>query len=564
MNISVAKPSHRAPVAEETWASRSASDSGFKTRTLSVERDTAQVPFNTKKDRIDDCCGNTFVFGPFRLLVRQRLLLQGDKPVRLGSRALDLLIALIERHGELVGKDELMHRVWPKTFVEAANLTVHIAALRRALNDGRAGNRFLINTPGRGYRFVAPVRLESFEAPASKLEAEVHSCGIPAPMTSLIGCSEVITNLVAELSHQRLVTIAGFGGSGKSSVALAVADKLTPKYDDGGYVVDLASVADPRLVPTVISTALGIVNTSKDPLADLATTLSERHVLLLLDNCDLTLSAVAEVAVNVLRRAPGVDILATSREPLRVNGEHVHRLSQLACPPASASLPACDALAFPAVQLFVHRAAASLGDFALDDVHAPIVAEICRRLEGLPLAIEFAAARVGIMGVREVAAGMKDRLKLLTGGVRNSCPRHQSMRASLDWSYDLLTELDQSVLRRMSVLDGSFSLQEGAMIAADSDRSEIEIVDSILELIAKSLIEVDHRSAGSRLRLLETTRAYAQMKLSESDEHERVPYIWRRRREAETSLEGSVNVKRSTCRESCRVCDWAAYCAEPC
>jgi len=241
-------------------------------------------------------------------------------------------------------------------------------------------------------------------------------------------------------------------------------------------------------------------------------------MLLVFDNCEHVIAAAAELATKILRGAPNVQIIATSREPLRAEGEHLYRLAPLASPPASPDVDAREALSFPAVELFVARAAASLGEFELDDADASIVAEICRRLDGIPLAIELAAARVGAIGVRGVAARMEDSLTLLSGGHRSTPPRQQTIRATLDWSYGLLTEPEQSVFRRLSVFASSFTLQEAATVAVHSSRSQREIIDNVLELVAKSLIMADRHDPERCLWLLETTRAYARMRLAESGE----------------------------------------------
>jgi len=471
----------------------------------------------------NDSTARTISFGPFRLFPTQRRLLHADKTVPLGSRALDILIALVERPGELFSNDELMARIWPNTFVEPANLTVHIAALRRALGDRRDDNRFLVNIPGRGYRFVAPVRFADNLRPSVLAATGIKpEHNLPIRLSRLIGRADIIDELAERLPQLRLLTIAGPGGIGKTSVALAVAQQVIEAYEHCVWLIDLAPLHDAHLVPVTFATALGLEIQSEEPLPELVAALRDKRMLLVVDNCEHIISAAAEVAVNMLRRAPGVQILATSREPLRVEGEHVHRLSQLDCPPTSATLTAAEALAFPAVQLFVERAAASLSGFELDDADASVAAEISRSLDGLPLAIEFAAARVSAVGVRGVAAHIGDRLELLTDGHRAAPPRQQAMRATLDWSYGLLTDLEQSILRRLSVFARSFTLQAAAAVAADSAHAESEFIDNVLGLVAKSLIMTDVDRIEPCLRMLQTTRAYARAKLADSGERDTI------------------------------------------
>jgi predicted ATPase/DNA-binding winged helix-turn-helix (wHTH) protein len=468
------------------------------------------------------CANRSISFGSFRLFPAQRLLLDSGNPLRLGSRALDILIALVERAGELVGKTELMARVWPDTIVVEDNLTVHVAALRRALSDGIGGNRYLITIPGRGYCFVAPVTVEGVEQWPLQPAGGRYAHNLPGFLMRLIGRRGTTGRLIEQSPAQRLITIVGPGGIGKTSVALAVAEELVPKFEHGVWMVDLAPLRDPRLVPSALSAGLGLQSPSGDPVPGLLAVLNDKNMLLLIDNCEHLIEAAADLAVSVLRHAPGLRILATSRQPLRVEGEQVHRLSGLESPPPSALLTAAEALAFPAVQLFVERAAASMGEFGLDDADAPLVAEICRKLDGVPLAIEFAASRIDALGVRGIAARLEDGLSALTGGRRAALPRQHTMRATLDWSYGLLSEREQAVLRRLSTFAGSFTLRAAAAVAADAVLPEGEIVDQVLELVAKSLIMADVRGADPHLRLLETTRAYARMKLAESGEADAV------------------------------------------
>jgi len=455
-------------------------------------------------------------FGPFRLLTDQRLLLEGEKPVRLGSRALDILVALVEHPGQVVGKNELIARGWPNTIVEESNLKFQISALRRTLGGG---NRYLLNVPGRGYCFIAPVtRTEQPKSVAPQATATEAGHNLPAHLTRLIGRDDTVSRLARQLAAQRLLTIVGPGGIGKTSVALAVAEAVVPAYDHGVWLIDLAPLSEPRLVSSALAAVLGLEIRSEDPLPGLIASQRDKRMLLVLDNCEHVIDAAAAVAVGILRAAPGVNILATSREPLRAEGERVHRLSSLPSAPASARLSAAEALGFPAIQLFVERVAASLDEFELCDADAPLAADICRRLDGLPLAIEFAAARVEAFGIQGLAAHLDDCLGFLTGGYRTSAPRHRTLRATLDWSFDLLTEAEQKVLRRLAIFVGCFTLEAAGAVAADSNHPEFEIIDQVAELVAKSLVAADLGDLEPRYRLPEITRAYALNELAESGE----------------------------------------------
>ena len=486
-----------------------------------ADRSRTDVGASSAADRVAVPSERAVAFGTFRLLLARRLLLQGDGPVRLGSRALEILIALVERPGELVTKTELMARVWPSTFVEEGNLKVQVAGLRRALGDSRGSDRHLVTIPGRGYRFVAPVTLidESLPAPQAAVE-EGHK--LPAPVTRMIDRAEIVGAITAQLPHRRFITIVGPGGIGKTTVALAVARGLSEAHGHGATFVDLAPVVDPRLVPSALADALGAEIGSEHSIRGLIAALKDKPMLLVLDNCEHVIEAAAALAVEVLNAAPAVQILATSREPLRVESEQVHRLPPLESPPPSAGLTAEAALGFPAVQLFVERAAAILGDFELHDEDAPIVAAICRKLDGVPLAIEFAAARIDAFGVRGLAVHLDDRLQLLTGGRRPALPRHHSLRANLDWGHDLLREPERVVLRRVAIFAGGFTLGAAKAVAASAEIAGPEVVECVANLVTKSLIEADVDGAVPRYRLLETTQAYALEKLSESGEFELV------------------------------------------
>ena len=457
-------------------------------------------------------------FGTFRLFPRKRLLLDAEKSLRIGGRALDILIALVERPGELLSKHALIARVWPNTVVEEGNLKVHVAGLRRVLGDGRGGARYLINVPGRGYRFVAPVAIsdESGLPAMDFVTASRHN--LPVKLTRLIGRREIIDNLAQQLSMQRLLTIVGSGGIGKTAVALDVAEEALFSYAHGAWLIDLARIAEPRLVPTALASALGREVRSDDPLPSLIASLRDKQMLLVLDNCEHVIDAAATMATEVLKGAHAVRILATSREPLRLEGEQVHRLPPLESPTQSAGLSANEALRFPAVQLFAECAAATVNDFKVTDENAASVAHICRELDGIPLAIEFAAARVDAFGIHGLVAGLDDRLRILTRGRRGDHSRHQTIAAALDWSHQLLSQEEQTVFRHLAVFAGGFTHEAASAVATAANTSGPNIADAVANLVIKSLVAADLGDRDARFRLLETTRAYAMAKLVESGE----------------------------------------------
>jgi predicted ATPase/DNA-binding winged helix-turn-helix (wHTH) protein len=458
-------------------------------------------------------------FGPFRLLPTEQLLLEGDTPVRIGSRAREVLAALLERPGQIVSKEELLARVWPTTVVEEGNLKVHVAALRRVLGDGIAGNRYVTNIPGRGYCFVAPISYARTDGPSTSWgDADHGAHNVPPPPARIVGRAEIVEKLLASLRERRFVTIAGGGGIGKTTVALAVADALKAKYRDGIRFVDLAPLADPNLVPSAVAATLELALHTESPLSGLTEFLKNKQILLVLDSCEHVIEAAALLAEALFVAAPNVHILATSREPLGAEGERVHRLAPLGLPPKSEGLTATTALTFPAVQLFVERAASTLDAFDFTDADAPFIADICRNLDGIALAIEIVACRLDVLGVRGVAAQLDGRFKLLTRGMRSALPRHQTLSAALDWSYEFLPESERVAFRRLAVFPGWFSESAAIAVASSDEIPPWQVIDIVASMFAKSLVVVDLTDAAPVYRLLETTRTYAFEKLIQSGE----------------------------------------------
>jgi predicted ATPase/DNA-binding winged helix-turn-helix (wHTH) protein len=464
-----------------------------------------------------------FAFGSFRFFPAQRMLSEDGKPVRIGGRALDILTALTERAGETVSKEELIGRAWPDAVVEEAALRVHVAALRKALGDGLASKRYIANDVGRGYAFIAPVTRENAPSATAAAPTGMAETGnLPALLTRVVGRDETVVALAAQLDRRRFLTVVGPGGIGKTTLAVAVADTVLGSYEDGVWLVGCASLADPDLIPSALGAALGVPPSGANPLPGLAAWLRDKHALIVLDSCEHVIVAAAALTETILKAAPRVAILTTSREPLRAEGETVHRLAALEFPSAAVDLAAADALRYSAVQLFNERAAAAMDGFTLVDADVPAVLEICRRLDGIPLALELAAARVGVFGVPELAAHLDDRFQLLTSGRRTALPRHQTLGAALDWSYQLLPEEEGAVLRRLSVFAGEFALEAAVNVAADPGSSEI--VDHIANLVDKSLVAADPHSGVARYRLLDTTRLYAQEKLKSSGEFQQIAH----------------------------------------
>jgi predicted ATPase/DNA-binding winged helix-turn-helix (wHTH) protein len=456
-------------------------------------------------------------FGQFRLLPHRRVLLRDGRDIKLGYRAFDLLAILAGRAGEVIGKQELISLVWPNTVVEEANLRVHIAALRRAL-DGDDGPRHIEHIAGHGYRFIAAVERA---ADAPQAPADLPSPGLaaaPPPPVGMVGRAGIIAALAARLEERRLVSLVGAGGIGKTSVALAVAARLVPQFPV--CFVDLSLLNRGGCPSAALVAALGLPVLSDDPRPQLLAHLRARTMLILLDNCEHVIEHAALLAEALLAGAPGVRVLATSRESLRAAGEWVQRLQPLDMPADGAVPDARQALAFSAVALFAERAAAVRADFALADADVAAVVDICRKLDGIPLAIELAAARVDLCSLRELALRLDDRFLVLNRSRRTALPRHRTLRAVMDWSHALLAPHEQAVLRRLALFKGEFSLASALALAVGDDIGRDAAWDALVGLTAKSLINAEASGAAVAYRLLDSTRAYAQEQLIGSLEAE--------------------------------------------
>src|SRR5215475_12351898 len=468
-----------------------------------------------------------FAFGPFRLLVARRELLAHGVPVTLGQRAFEILLMLVNRHGQLVTKDELMAQVWPGVVVEENNIQVHISAVRKVLAAAGDGDRYLLTVAGRGYRFVAPVTRETAgevkvaavadqSAPvAADIPAATNN--LPQQLTSLIGREADLAEIKTRLSDHRLVTLAGAGGVGKTRLSIEAGRGLLDRYPDGIWLAELAPLNDPQLVTSIIADALGVtLSATTGALETLTSALRTRQLLLIVDNCEHVIAEAARVVEALMRSCPRLSILASSRERLAIAGESVIRVPSLPAPQPGDAATAERARDYAAVRLFVERANALGCGFALSDANAATVASICRRLDGIPLAIELAVPRLKVLPVDKLAHGLDERFRLLTSGNRTALPRQQTLHALIDWSYSLLSDAEKMLLARLSVFLGGTTLGSiSAVVAGDAMPTE-QVGDLLLSLVEKSLVHADLGHDECRYGLLESTRYYAAEKLADA------------------------------------------------
>ena len=433
-------------------------------------------------------------FGHFEIRPAERLLRIDGNDVTVGARAFDVLLVLAQRRDRLVPKHELLDLVWPGVVVEEHNVATQISTLRKLL-----GPHVIATVPGRGYRFTVLL--------AEQAVAAVTAEQNPLPLAPLLGRDDDLAGLATLVQHHVLVTVTGAGGIGKTAVARALAQRVGAGFDGGVCMVDLAPVGDPSLVATTVATALQVKLGARPPLEAIAQTIGSRSLLMVLDNCEHMLHAVAELVEALHRSLLGVRWLATSQEPLKVAGEQIYRLGPLALP-AEKSVQA--ARQSGAVALFEARAKAVDPRFTLTDDNVATAIDVCRQLDGIALAIELAAARVPLLGMEGLRSRLDERFQVLTSGQRLAPPRQQTLRAALEWSNALLSTPQQAVFRRLGVFAGTFSLEAAQQIAADDAIDPWAVLDALGALVDKSLVVAEPQTTPEpRYRLLETMRHYA-------------------------------------------------------
>ncbi|MET4091064.1 putative ATPase/DNA-binding winged helix-turn-helix (wHTH) protein [Bradyrhizobium sp. S3.5.5] len=435
----------------------------------------------------------------------------------LGSRALDILIHLVERPGEVIAKQELIDRVWPDVTVEEGSIRVHVAAIRKALGDGQFGNRYIANIKGRGYSFVGTV-VPLGGTTEGRNARSPHQGRLPVRPITMIGRETFVREVSDKLRNDRFVTLLGPGGIGKTTIALAIGRVAAEGFGSEIYFVDLESLADPHHVAAAVAISLGLALKSRDPGPELVELIRSRKLLIILDSCEHVIEAVASLAEQLYQQTEEIHVLTTSRELLKVEGEHCCRVLPLDFPPEGSEQTANAVLRYPAVQLFVRRVAARAGSVALTDKEAPFVAELCRKLDGIPLAIELVAGQVAALGLKSTVDLLVSRLELLKLSHRTAVARHRTLKATLDWSYDLLSDAERIVFRRIAPFVGHFTLDGARSVAGEPGVGAEEIFDAVAGLVEKSLIATRIDAAQAQYRLLDTTRAYALEKLEEHAE----------------------------------------------
>jgi non-specific serine/threonine protein kinase len=459
-----------------------------------------------------------WTFGDFVLDLDARELMRAGTPVSLSPKAFQLLGLLVERHPSALSKTELQDRLWPGTFVVEKNLTNLVSEIREALGDDPAAPRFIRTVHRFGYAFRATPSMDSRDTDIGPRH------NLPAPLTNFIGRDRETAELLQLVPATRVLTLTGAGGCGKTRLALEVAARVLDRFPDGAWVVDLSPLADPALVTQAVASVFEIREAPNRPILDaLSGYLRSRQLLLVLDNCEHLIAACAQFVDALLRVADRVCILATSREGLGLTGETVWRVPSLSLPDPSQPASVETLLRHDALRLFVERASAVDSTFAITAANAEAAAQVCIRLDGIPLAIELAAARVKVLSLAQIHARLNDRFRLLTGGSRTAVARQRTLEATVEWSYGLLSSAERRLLRRLSVFAGGWTLEAAEEVTSDDAGERDDVLESLSRLVDKSLANVESDSEGSRrYHFLETVRQYARERLFEAGEAERL------------------------------------------
>ncbi|WP_082902823.1 winged helix-turn-helix domain-containing protein [Paraburkholderia ginsengiterrae] len=453
--------------------------------------------------------------GRFQIDLEMRTLQQNGETLPLGSRAFDILAAVASANGRLVTKDELMNTVWPDTIVEENNIQVHLSALRKVLGQDRD---LILTVPGRGYQ----LRQRQKNTSSCEAGSRAAACRrLPPPKSGLLGRSEAVKKIRAMLEHTHVLTLVGAGGIGKTSVAIEAAHHSSADFAEPVCFVDLAVVTTEEAVLRAIVESCELPLHGPQVSADqVAAALARQHRLLLLDNAEHVIGAVAHIVEVLIAGNDALRVLVTSREPLRIMPETVFRVEPLDVPPPCST--DADVLRCSAVKLFLQLANSLQVKVGGDSAEIQLAGQICRRLDGIPLAIELAAARVAALGLEGVYRRLDDRMAILAGGYRTALPRHQTLRATFDWSFALLNQSAKSLFRRLAVFADAFTFEAMCAVVCDDEYTVAHAIGSIGELAAKSLVNVEFEGPVAKYRLSESARAYALAKLQAEGEQQHI------------------------------------------
>ena len=475
-------------------------------------------------------------FGPFRLDVEAQILFRGPEPLPLGSRAVALLCALVERAGLPVSKDILIEVAWSGLAVQESNLPVQIAAVRKALSKEAGGEHWIETLPRRGYRYVGPTPSNGLHAtdPTARVDRKsgrdeasgdlAQSLGnLPHDLSSFVGRVQEIATIEKHFSSARLLTLCGVGGVGKTRLALKAVARMRPRFRHGVWLVELAGLLDPVLLPQVVASALGVLEQrGRTPIATLIDHLQSKELLLVLDNCEHLKEACRNLVASLLRSSPSIRVMATSREVLGITGEVTFHVSPLSVPEAQHPTVPSTLLAYEAPLLFTERAVCVTPGFEATNDNASEIALLCARLEGLPLAIELAAAHLNVLSLSEICNRLDKRLELSAGRDGLAPPRHQTLRATIDWSHDLLSEGERIVFRRLSVFASGWTLEAAEAVCRGDDIKSSDILSLATTLIDKSIVTAQTQQRETRYSMLATLREYAGERLVEAGEAEQI------------------------------------------
>jgi len=441
-----------------------------------------------------------------------------DRLLQVGSRAFDILELLIRAEGKTVTKDEILRHVWPNSVVEENNIHVQLSALRKIFGDDKQAIRTI---SGRGYRLAIPVEACEPDVPTGaaqpRPEVAAHRHGLPVCHAPLIGRDDAVTDIVRAVNVTPIVTLLGPGGVGKTQLAIMAAKSIAVTANREVCFVALDDVAAAHGVVAAIADALGVAQHSEAiGLADVAAVVRGRRLLILLDTCEHVIESVATVCERLVEASAELRILSTSREPLRTRNEKFYWVTPLDTPQVDASLPSI--LACGSVRMFLAQLTALGIPVEHDRVSVDMVATICRRLDGVPLALELAAARAAVFGIHKLLSELDDRFQFLKGGRRTAPPRQQTLEASLDWGYRLLNTTERRVLHRLGIFPGRFSLDAACTAIACQRLSCSEVTEAIVGLTSRCFVMTTFDNKAREYFLLETTRDYAIRKLYESDD----------------------------------------------